>query len=203
RIQSDNIDGIPCIHRSWNHVVNLVRKAGEVCGRDRVQLNLLQELFQHLRGYEWMPRIRDNMVYVVALANGPMNGVGANWIDVVENDGRYFHPVGRGYPYVPPNYIGFRYNGFLQSVHHVSDWLLVHNVAEINPNWQSTDVDHFVYTLGPAIRPAQPLPSGPIWNRRVNCAIDTLLSGEFLSVQAASEATTIRLAASGAVDDHD
>src|ERR1035438_8337286 len=73
-----------------------------------------------------MERQTDNNVYVLALALSPMlTGQTHTWIDVVEKDQRYFHPVGNHWPVQPPNYIGFRYRGCLQSVHHIDSFEIV------------------------------------------------------------------------------
>jgi hypothetical protein len=41
----------------------------------------------------------------------------------------------------PPNYIGFRYEGRLQSVHHIDSFKIVHNLATDNPLWPENPVD--------------------------------------------------------------
>jgi len=75
------------------------------------------------------------------------------WIDVIEKDGSYFHPVGRGWPSQPPNYVAFRYRGRVRSVHRVESYEIFPDVSKKNRLWISTDSDHFVYKLGPAMRP--------------------------------------------------
>jgi hypothetical protein len=55
-----------------------------------------------------MERQTDNNVFVVGLGQNPMvPGQTHTWIDVVERDKCYFHPVGNHWPVQPPNYIGF------------------------------------------------------------------------------------------------
>ena len=45
------------------------------------------------------------------------------WIEIVEQKKKYFHPFGiNGWPKEPPNYIAFRYNGKLQSIHHIESY---------------------------------------------------------------------------------
>jgi hypothetical protein len=109
---------------------------------------------------------------------------------VVEKDRSYFHPVGNHWPVQPPNYIGFRYRGCLQSVHRVAVFQVVRDVATVNSRWCTTDGDHFVYSLGPPMRPARTLALGP---RPVR--LDTLLSGEFDTLAAARDETQRRQAA--------
>ncbi len=144
-----------------------------------------------------MERQTDNKVYVVSLGPEPMMPSKTHtWIDVVEKDGSYFHPVGNGksWPIPPPNCIGFRYGSKLQSVHRV-DAFDITTVAEHNLNWLETDEDHFVYRLGPPMCPQKTIKTGNIFmNRRVWCAIDTLLSGAFDTISAARDETKRRLA---------
>jgi hypothetical protein len=142
-----------------------------------------------------MQNPRDNMVYVVSLSTHLINeGASYSWIDVVGKDGRYFHPVGNRWPVLPPNYIGFRYHGALQTVHHIDAYEIVGNLADRNQNWPVTDTDHFVYTLGPAMRPARTVRTGNIYrNGRVWCAIDTLLSGACETISEARDQTASRL----------
>jgi hypothetical protein len=65
-----------------------------------------------------MERQNDNNVYVVALgAQAMIDGQKHTWIDVVEKDKCYFHPVGHTWPVQPPNYIGFRYWGKFGASH--------------------------------------------------------------------------------------
>ena len=77
-----------------------------------------------------MERQTDNNVFVVVLGQSPMvPGQTHTWIDVVEKDKCYFHPVGNHWPVRPPNYIGFRYRGRLQSVHHIESFEIVEDLS--------------------------------------------------------------------------
>ena len=142
---------------------------------------------------------RDNMVYVVSLGSGVMHGgTSRTWIDVVEQDGCYFHQVGNHWPSQPPNYIGFRYWGELQSVHRRESYEIFTDISTVNPSWCPTDVDHFVYKLGPAMRPPKRLGAGGNGDSikrsaRVWCAIDTLLSGQFEQLGQARDETIRRV----------
>jgi hypothetical protein len=95
----------------------------------------------------------------------------------------------------PPNYIGFRYYGRLRSAHHIDGFDIVENLATYNPLWLETDRDHFVYRLGPPMRPVREMKTGKIFtNGRVECAIDMLLSGAFATIGDARDETKRRLA---------
>ena len=140
-----------------------------------------------------------NLVYVVSLSNESFGCGDISFIDVVEKHGRYFHPVGGtggGWPIEPPNYLGFRYDGELKSVHHVEPYSVIDNFApHFTRNSTPTDRPHFLYRLGPAIKPAHRVPtngnghsiypSGRKW-----IAIDLLLSAR--SVAEAAHLTNER-----------
>ena len=118
------------------------------------------------------------MVYVVSLSKKSIKeNSDYTWIDVVEKDKCYFHPIRKGWPDVPPNYIAFRYDGQLQSVHYIESYQVVADLSAINESWPKkntdSDPDLLLYKLGPAMKPSVTIRSGPIWNRRIRCAIDT------------------------------
>jgi hypothetical protein len=87
----------------------------------------------------------------------------------------------------PPNYIGFRYDGALQSIHHIVNTTVTKDLAEIAapgvlPSLPVAD-PHFIYELGPAIRPSASVPNGARITRsiRVWAAIDALLTSSSIS----------------------
>lgn len=133
------------------------------------------------------------MVYIVSLSKNPIKENGDyTWIDVVEKDKHYFHPKGNDYPHEPPNYIAFRYNGELQSVHHIEDCCEVTDTSSVNENWPESEIAHLLYKLGPAMKPSGTVKSGPIWNQHHKCMIDTLLSGAYKTIREAEIETNRR-----------
>lgn len=192
------VDRVAVQHLSWGAIRALAKKARQAARSFEEKL-WLRELIEHLGGYAAMDRVRDNLVYVVSLGSAPMReGDTHTWIDVVATDGHYFHPVGNHWPSQPPNYIGFRYRGKLQSVHRVESYEIMPDVSAKNARWFQTSTDHFVYKLGPAMRPPRDMHAGSKEDAvkrslRVWCAIDTLLSGEFATLGAARDATKKRL----------
>lgn len=192
------IDGVRVQHLSWGAIRAMAKKARQLAPGFEEKL-WLRELIAHLGGFAAMERVRDNLVYVVSLGSEPMReGATHTWIDVIEKDGSYFHPVGDGWPSQPPNYVAFRYRGRVRSVHRVESYEIFSDVSKKNPLWVSTDSDHFVYKLGPAMKPAVELraatPDDTVKrSARVWCAIDTLLSGEFKTLGAARDETKKRL----------
>jgi hypothetical protein len=189
------LDNAEIVHFSWSDLQKLAKKAHKLASGIEEKF-WLRQLIQHLQEFASMERQRDNKVFVVSLGRDPMvAGKTHTWIDVVEKDHRYFHPVGNTWPVQPPNYIGFRYGGRLQSVHHIDGFEVVENLAKYNRKWLETDADHFVYRLGPPMRPAKEVKTGNIFrNGRVWCAIDTLLSGAFDTISDARDETQRRLA---------
>lgn len=188
------IGGVEVAHLSWGDLQRLAKKAHALASGFEEKL-WLRHLIQHLQEFVIMDRLIDNKVFVVSLGRQPMvDGQTHTWIDVVEKDGCYFHPVGNGWPVQPPNYIGFRYHGKLQSVHHIDSFEIVVNLAKYNRLWPKSDSDRFVYRLGPPMRPPSEVRTGNIFrNGRVWCAIDTLLSGAFHSISDARDETQHRL----------
>jgi len=147
---------------------------------------LIDELLTYLGGIMTMQQINSNKVYVVALAQGVPEGWGVSWIDIVKRKHRYFHPVGGGrggWPGEPPNYIAFRYNGRLQSIHHVEGYEVFtdphEKLLEIpEDKWPP----HFLYKLGPAFAPSKEVRTGSIYrNGRVWCMLDTLFTCDTIS----------------------
>jgi hypothetical protein len=190
----EELRGVPLRHLAWSDLEALAKQAYGQASSFEEKL-WLRQLVQHLREFVSMERQTDNNVFVVALGRAIMPGTKETWIEVVEKDKRYFHPVGNSWPVQPPNYIGFRYDGRLQSVHHIDKFEIVQNLAAYNSNWLETVSDRFVYTLGPPMRPPREMRTGKIYrNGRVRCAIDTLLSGEFDTISDARDETKRRLA---------
>lgn len=189
------INGVPVTHRSWAGIKRVADAAHSEVGSFKEKL-WLRHLSRHLEDYVSMQNPRDNLVYVVSLSTKPIReGDNYTWIDVVEKDKRYFHPVEGRWPSVPPNYIGFRYHGKLQSVHHIDVYEIVGDLSEVNTRWPETDVEHFVYNLGPAMKPSHQIKTGKIYRSgRVWCAIDTLLSGVCDTINDARDVTSRRLA---------
>ncbi len=187
------IGGAALTHLSWS---DLARLSVEALGKARKadERFWLRQWMGHLQEFVAMERRTDNLVFVVSLNGDPMVAGGTHtWIDVVEKDRCYFHPVGDTWPVQPPNYVGFRYHGALQSVHHIDSFEVMEDVSKRDRRWCETDRDHFVYRLGPPMRPATPIRTGAIYrNGRVWCAIDTLLSGAFATIAAARDETNRR-----------
>lgn len=189
------IGGIEVVHRSWADVVRLIKRSRTKTS-DRSEKQWLLELSEHLEGYMHQQQLLSSIVYVVALSRERISEKDPyTWADVVEGDRpRYFHPVGgRGFPNVPQNYIGFRLDGRLRSVHFVEDWEIVSDLSTLHPKWPATKDPHFIYTLGPPMHPRTEIRSGRIYAPgHHECAFDTLLSGRYATVAEAKAETDRR-----------
>jgi len=193
RILPCEVNGFSIGHLSWTQLRRFAANAYAKTSKLDEKL-WLRELIAHLGEYVAMDRVRDNRVFVVSLNASPVREDGTHtWIDVVEKDRCYYHPVRKGWPSQPPNYMGFRYRGGLQSVHHVDSFEIVEDVSKINCLWLGDSCDHFVYRLGPAMRPIIEMKTGKIFrNGRVWCDIDTLLSGAWATISEARSETQRR-----------
>jgi hypothetical protein len=187
---------IEVVHLTWLEIRKLAYAAAKA-SRSHIEKHWLAEFSIHLGNYVNAPRTTDNTVYVVSLSRNRIKSANPyTWIDAV-NDGHYFHPVGNNWPKEPPNYIGFRYGGRLQAVHHVADWQVVSDLSKIDARWPAAkgrQGQEFVYTLGPALLPATELRSGNIYAMRAYVAIDLLLSGQCGTLLEAIKETKRRLA---------
>lgn len=199
RKQATSLDGVSVVHRSWGDLHRLAGRAYAATASLREKL-WLEQLISALSEYRTMQQHASNLVYVVALARGPMReGLPYTWVDIVERDNAYYHPAaGNGWPTVAPNYLGFRYDGRLQSVRHVEKAVVVKQPSDLNPAWIDADQDFLVYTLGPPMVPAKRLPTGNIYpSGRKWAAIDLLLSGAASSIHEAADLTARRTRVAG------
>lgn len=175
------IGGIPVRHLTWRHVVRL---ASECERREPIAARrVLRDLQAFLGGMLGMDSLYSNRVFVVSLGRGAPAGWPLSWIDIVVARGKYFYPVAKNWP-APPNYIGFRYSGQLQSIHHVAAVDIFSDPQSLFPEVPAQRWDpHYILTLGPPLRPAGRVPNGPRiqMSNRVWCFLDTLLTSASIS----------------------
>ena len=171
-------DGIALRYVQWDTVRHLLRQARP--SASNAQKRLMQELDDYLIGGKEMPRNESNLVYVVSLGAGKPEGWDISWRDIVRERDKYFHPVGRGYPKEPPNYIAFRYEGRMRAIHYVESAKMVpqpHEYFPEAPDGQKWDGPYFLYELGPAFGPGSPLPYGKQYRAgQLRCMLDTLFT---------------------------
>ena len=176
------INGVPVYHVAWSDLANEAEAARQSSGLHNK--HLLGDLVRYLRGQMSTQDKTSNQVYVVSLGGGTPHGWSISWIDIIRKRHRYFHPIGSGWPSSPPNYVGFRYGGQLQSVHHVEKHAIIDDLAKACPGIPSSRLNdpHYLYWLGPAIVPPKVVKTGKIYpSGRVWCAIDLLLTSDTIS----------------------
>ncbi len=188
------IKKIPVEVVSWNDIQKIAASSKAI-GRD-TENRLLKELNIYLDKISSMQKIDSNWVYVVSLGSGIPDKWSVSWQDIVNKHSKYFHPVGGskgGWPAEPPNYIAFRYGGKLQSIHHIEKYVVfkdpsIHFKTIPKGTWDP----HYLYDLGPAIRPKHEVKAGKkiIRSMRVWAMLDLLLTSQ--SIQDARDKSDAR-----------
>lgn len=173
--------GIPIIHVAWREIEQMARRA--MPDETNANKQLLKQFTAYLGELLGMENKYSNLVYVVSLSAASRDGWPLSFIEVVEKCNRYFYPVGNGWP-DPPNYLGFRYSGKLQSIRWVESFVVSMNPHEEFPEVSETKWDpHYVLRLGPPIIPMHEVRNGPSIVRaaRCWCMIDALLTSQTIS----------------------
>lgn len=191
----DIINNVPIEVISWSNIQEMANYS-LAKGSNR-EKNILKELIIYLKIVGTMQNVDSNLVYVVSLGSGKFKNWEIGWKDIVNRKKYYFHPVGGGsggWPNEPPNYIAFRYDGKLQTIHHIDDYEVFTNPHEYLPEIPSEIWNpHYLYKLGPAINPPKETRSGKkiIRSMRVWAMLDLLLTSK--TIQEARDKTKERL----------
>ena len=177
----------------WSNIVGLAELAART--GSPVERHLAHELASYLRGVADMRDTNSNRVWVVALTRRSWKDWPADLTPVaeVEQHRLYHYPSEGSYVKVVPNYIGFRYDGRLQSVHHVDGYELVDSPHGHVPGAPALDWDfpHFLLRLGPPVRPDHPVRTGGLYGSARHWAdLDLLLTSA--TVREAVDATKTR-----------
>lgn len=190
-------------YRSWRQVHGFANRAAGRAGLH--ERALLRELSVYLEGLITVQNQTSNLVYVVSLAKGVSKSAGIPFVDMVTKRHRYWHPYGvGGWPKDPPNYLGFRYNGRLQSVFHVEKYEILDDMRvaarrEFDkrnaPKWGPG----VLYYLGKPVYPFHEVRTGSLYpSGRVWVMLDLLLTSKTISQ--ARDLTKKRLSQTS--DDH-
>jgi hypothetical protein len=181
KLGATKIEGVVVHPFSWKRIAEIANQSQRGCSH--AEKRILSELLTYLRGLMTMQNVDSNWVYVVSLGGGTPDKWKISWIDIVEKKRRYFHPVGGMWPKEPPNYIGFRYHGKLQTIHHVEGYEIFDDPHDKFREIPSDDWDpHFLYKLGRPFAPANEVRTGNIFrNGRVWCMLDTFFVTETIS----------------------
>ena len=175
------IYGVEVKHLNWKDIYNFTKKA--TLTKKHSEKRWIAELKQYLGRIMTMQNIDSNLVYVVSLSSKKIGDTSLSWKEIVTKKNSYFHPVGDGWPKEPLNYIAFRYDGKLQSIHHVDSYKVTKNFhEEFNELPNHAENPHYVYKLGKAIVPSTEVKKGNIYSSgRVWCHLDTLLTSNTIS----------------------
>ncbi len=150
-----SVCGIPVIGISWRQFQEMAILG--LSDANNAEKRLLTQLIEYLRKVTVMQNQYSNQVYVVPLSYDEFaiekTGNAMTLVDVVKKHKQYFHPVGNHYPNEPPNYIAFRYDGMLQSIHHVKHYLVVEEFSDHFPlkDPYRAEMPYYLYTLGPRL----------------------------------------------------
>ncbi len=205
KILPKTVNNYPVDYRSWRQIYELTQNLKAV----KKKQIFVSELKKYLGGIISMQKQESNLVYVVSLSKNTFVK-DLSFIDVVKDKNIYFHPLGgkAGWPTEPPNYIGFRYNGKLQSIRHIEEYAItdIPHIKEyaitdtpddrsifskkINNNTMN-DL-HYLYWLGNPIKPLQEVKTGKIWpSGRVWASLDLLLTSH--TIFEARDKTKVRM----------
>lgn len=177
----DSIDGIPIKHRSWEQISKLAERCANK--GSHADKRLLREFHKYLGGLISMQNQTSNLVYVVSVGRDVNNWSMIPPVDYILKKQCYFHPYCKGgWPKIAPNYLGFRYDGKLQSIHHVESYEIIPDLCKQFSEIQDEHEPHILYHLGPAIPLSKEVRTGNIYrNGRVWIALDLLLTCETIS----------------------
>jgi hypothetical protein len=183
----------------WSDLVRQAIRASRQGGP--VERHVAHELASYLRGVADMRDTNTNSVHVVSLTRRVWAGWPPNLspVDEVERHRIYHYPTrGGNYPKIVPNYMGFRYDGKLQSIHHVDDYEVVESPFGLFPGAPDLRWDEPAYflRLGPPFRPNHEVRTGPGIFRAAPLTADLDLLLTSSTISEARDATKARRAGS-------
>lgn len=177
-----SIEGIPIKHLPWLEVYQ-ISKASYGASNHK-QKNILMEFLSYLKGVITTQNQESNLVFIVPLSSGHEEGCPLSYIDIVNIKHKYYCKIGANGLKLPPNYIAFRYGGKLQTIHHIDGYTVTRNMHNEIPEMPDVewDTDHFVFQLGPEMRPPKEVKTGKVWpSGRKWAMLDTLFTSETIS----------------------
>lgn len=189
------IPGTAVLHLSWKVICDIAKKLRiETAGK---QNYILGELERYIKRIMTTQNKDTNWVYVVSLglneaeittSEGKKETADITYVDIVRKHHKYCCPVGGGkggWPKEPLTYIAFRYDGRLQSIHHIEKCTVTDNLHPFIPEIPDAELSetHFVYELGPAIIPSKDIRAGNkiVRSNRVWAQFDTLLTSDTIT----------------------
>jgi hypothetical protein len=166
------VGGVKVTHLPWSVVGEHLAAARRAsAGHERLWLDQLDiYLKETLRVLE----VNNAEAYCVVISTDRPGGGGPHTYREIVEQGFYYYPYGwgHGWPSTPPNFLAFRWEGYVQRVHRVLDYKIISSLQERWPDIpvlqegsggrarsDVTDQPHVVCRLGPALR-MEPLPTG-------------------------------------------
>ena len=189
------IAGVTVLHLPWMVICDFARELRPKAAG--AQNYILGELERYIKNMMTTQNKDTSWVYVVSLgmsaaeitaSDGKTKTADITYVDIVRKHHKYCCPIGGGkggWPKEPLTYIAFRYDGKLQSIHHIERYTITDNlhpfVSEI-PDVELSET-HFVYELGPAIIPSKDIRTGKkiVMSNRVWAQLDTLLTSDTIT----------------------
>lgn len=180
------VEGVQVSYAAWADVLQVVRYSRKLKGLSLRERHTLDELTTYMSKLISQQDQESNMVFVVALNRNGALGSSTSFYQVVTEQGQYFHPYGekgKRWPKVPPNYLGFRIDGRLLSIHHVESYEVTADLRTRFPEFTQTgEGNHIVYRLGPAIVPQSTVKTGNLYrSQHVRAHLDLLLTSASIS----------------------
>lgn len=190
-IYKDSLYNVPIKSIAWSDIIDMINEVKSISShREKFLLN---EFNKYLTEVVIMESQESNWVFVVSLAGDTPRWSKIGWRDLVKNKRKYFYPQGKNWPQIAPNYMGFRFDGKLQHIHHVEKYEVVDDVHKYIPEIKKGKLKNFfLLWLGEPFEPRKELPNGNIWsNGRLWCMLDTLFTSK--TVKQACEISKKRL----------
>lgn len=157
-------------------VADVIKAARRSLAEERAQRPrlFLRELLAYLEGGGYVANHRDSRVLVVPLGKSASEIGAHHYHEIPYKLGVYWYGM-KGGQKLPPNYVGFRFDGKLQSIHHVDASQHFARFSEVFPKATTDWGPGVLLTLGPPVRP-EGVRSGKLRDRRVWADIDLLLT---------------------------
>jgi len=188
------VNSIPVQYRSWKQVTTIATQS--VRKGNHREKRLLREFVAYMEGLMDMQNVnKSNMVYVIPLGNEWQPWAGKYWWEYVTENKLFFQPTSKKWVKESPNYLGFRLDGKIKSIHHIEssedvDDLYGHIPGVLHSqNWMHKP--HRLWWLGKPIIPDHDVKSTGLQSGSLLAALDLLLTCK--TVLEACKKTKLRL----------
>lgn len=176
---------------SWEQIFSEISKIYKKS--NNYQKQLIRELEEYLKEVILMDNIESNRVFCVALSKEKAVGdARISYLDIVKKKRMYFYNVGKKWPTPPPNYIAFRTDGKLLSIHYVIKYDIVDNLHKYIPEIPNRKYDPlYLLWLDKPFGPAEVRKNGNIYvSGHVWFELDTIFTSK--TIKDAQEKTRKR-----------